>query len=184
MASLISFTTPLPANGTVSSGSQFISRATTITGTVIANVAGTVNIDQGGDGINFDTTTTISVGVSTGVSINVPVISQYFQVRYINGGNPQTAFRLYVNARDPYGAFLANALPPSSGGAYGVLLYNVEQDTYQYVGRYDGADELGAITAAVNYKNVAGKYAAFQVGNAIVSSETPIFSTEHAPDSF
>lgn len=184
MAALIQFTTPLPAAGTVSSNSQFIPRATTFTGTLYSDVAGTLNIDQGGDGNNWDTTTAIAATPGAGVSINVTVLGQYFQVRYTNGGTPQTAFRLFINARDPYGAFLANALPPSSGGAYAILLYNVEQNTYQYVGRYDGADQLGAITAAVNYTGKGGKYAAFEVGTAIVSDETPIFSTEHSPNSF
>lgn len=184
MPSLVEFTTPLAASATVSSGPQFIPRGTQVTGTVFADQAGTIYIDQGGDGINWDTTVTSAVAAEIGAAIKVDIISQYFQVRYINGTTAQTQFRLYVDPRDPYGSFLANALPPSPGGAFAILLFNQTQGNYQYVGRYDGADALGAITAAVNYKGQGGKYAAFEVATAIVSDETPVFQTEHSPDSF
>ena len=188
MANLISFTTPLPAGGTATSNAQYISRAVSVTGTVYTDQPGTLYIDQGGDGINWDSTTSVPVPNSTILGVGTPftvnLIAQYFQVRYVNGGIAQTTFRCYANPRDPYGAFLAKALPPSMGGMYAVLWYNQSSGTYQYVGRYDGADELGAITSAVNYKGVGGKYAAFNVNLAVVSDETPVFSTEHSPDSF
>lgn len=188
MANLISFTTPLPANGTQISGPQYLMRAQQITGTVYVDQPGDLYIDQGGDGINWDTTTHFSVPNSTitgvGVSFEVDVVSQYFQVRYVNGNLSQTIFRLYANARDAYGAFLANALPASAGGQYGVLLWNDPQQEYRWIGRFDGSDPYGAITAAVNATGVGGKYACFAVALAAVSQERPVFTTEHSPDAF
>lgn len=182
--SLITFVTPQPANGQVGSGPIYVPRAQTITGTVFSDVSGTIYIDQGGDGLNWDSTVTASITGGLGAAIDVDVVAQYFQIRYVNGNTPQTVFRLYADPRDPYGAFLANALPPSSGGAFAILRFNDALGAYQYVGRFDGADPYGAITAAVVYKNLPGKYAAFPVTNAIVSVETLTSTSQHAPAAF
>lgn len=184
MPNVVSFTGPLPAAGTDSSGPLQVSRALNITGTVYSDVAGTVFVDQGGDGINWDLTTSISVPAATGTAVNVTLIDQFYQVRYTNGGTPQTVFRLFVNPRDPYGAFLAASLPPSSGGAYGILYFSPAATDYTFVGRFDGLDAYNAITNAALAEGQGGKYAAFVVADAWVSDETIVSSTEHSPESF
>lgn len=181
---LVQTTTPLLAAGTFSSGAIITSRALNLTGTVFSDVAGTLYIDQGGDGIDWDYTTDYLVPAGVGTPINVDLLDQYWQVRYTNGSVAQTVFRLFVNPRDPYGAFLQAAQAPSAGGAYGVLFFNSGPHTYTYLGRFDGSDEYGAITNAALTNGSNGKYAAFVVANCVVSDETIVRETEHAPDAF
>lgn len=184
VTNVVSTTAPLLAAGDFSSGPLQTTRALSITGTAFSDVAGNVFVDQGGDGLNWDFTTEIAVSAGVGAEINVTLVDQFYQVRYVNGGTPQTVFRLYVNPRDPYGAFLAASLPPSSGGAFGILYFSPAADNYSFVGRYDGLDAYNAISnAAISTRN-SGKYAAFVVEDAVVSDETIVQATEHAPDSF
>jgi hypothetical protein len=177
-------TVPLLASGTFDSGPIITSRALSFTGSVFSDQSGTLLIEQSGDGNNWDLTTTINVTGGTAAAINVTTLDQYWRVLYTNGGTNQSVFRLYVNARDPYGTFLQAAGVPTPGGAYGVLLYQPGAQTYSFVGRFDGSDEYGAITSAAIATNQNGKYAAFVVANCVVSEETIIRETEHAPDSF
>lgn len=184
MPNVVSFTAPLLAAGTASSAPLQVSRALNITGTVFADQAGTAFVDQSGDGINWDLTTSISVSANTGTQIDVELINQFYRVRYTNGGSAQTIFRLFVNPRDPYGAFLAAALPPSAGGAFAVLFFSPAASDYTYVGRFDGLDGYNAIMNAALSKGESGKYAALVVADAVVSDETIISSTQHNPDAF
>ncbi|MDE3077996.1 MAG: hypothetical protein KGJ86_21435 [Chloroflexota bacterium] len=67
-----------------------------ITGTVFADQAGTLNIDQSSDGGgHWDYTTTIAITASTGAAFSVEVVSPLARLRYVNGSSAQTAFRLY-----------------------------------------------------------------------------------------
>lgn len=181
---LIQFITPLASAGTAASSAYQMTRASSVTGTAIADVAGTLYVDQGGDGVNWDSTTSFAIAPNTGISFNVPLITQYFRVRYTNGGTPQTIFRVFADPRDPYGTFLAAAQAASPGGAYGVLLFNTGSNSYQYIGRYDGADAFNAISNAAVVANQSGKYAAFAVASASVSDETLQKTTTHSADSF
>lgn len=182
MASLISTTTPLAANGTFDSTVQSLSRAVAITGSVFADEPGTVEIQQSGDGVNWDVTTSYTVQANTGVAINVDVVSQFFQVIYTNGSTDQTVFRLYVDIRDPYGDFLIAASGPSAGGAYVVLFQG--PSGWQYIGRYDGTDSWNACGNAAISKKQSGTYAAIPVTLLTVSNETLQTTTEHAPGTF
>lgn len=184
MSNVVSFTAPLLAAGTATSGPLQTTRALNITGTVFADAAGTVYVDQGGDGNNWDYTTSVAVAANTGTSINVTLIDSWYQVRYINGPAAQTVFRCFVNPRDPYGAFLQNALPPSSGGAFAVFLYQPGSGAYSWVGRFDGLDAWNAITNAALSIGQNGKYAASPVTQFVVSTEAIDRSTTHSPDSF
>lgn len=184
MPSLIEFTQPLNANQTIVSGAQNISRATEITGTVFADQPGTIYIEQSGDAQNWDINISANVSANVGEAIEVSVIAQYFRIRYVNGSNSQTIFRLFADARDPYGAFLQAALAPSAGGAWAVLRWNPTTSFYTYVGRFDGLDGWNACGNAAVATNQSGKYAAFAVDNAVVSDETLLRDTEHSPDSF
>jgi hypothetical protein len=46
------------------------------------------------NGTNWDITKTYSVSATTGAYVAVPVLAQYFRVKYTNGGTLQTSFRL------------------------------------------------------------------------------------------
>jgi hypothetical protein len=184
MPSLVTSTATLAAAGTFSSGPLQIQRAISITGTVFSDQDGTLYIDQGGDGVNWDYTLSFALEGDTGVDVDTPLLSQWFQVRYTNGAVTQNVFRLNIDARDPYGAFLQPALTPSSGGAYAVLMYNPGSGVYSYVGRFDGTDGYNACgNAALSTGNTA-KYASALVTNFTVSDETILQTTEHTPDSF
>lgn len=181
---LIDDIAPLPASATYTSPVEFVQRGTQITGTVLADQTGTLNIDQSGDGVNFDYTVSHAVTANTGLGFEQDIVAQYWRIRYVNGGTLQTVFRLFADARDPYGDFLAAGLAPSPGGAWAVLQVSPLSGEYVYVGRFDGSDGWGACGNAATFLNQAGKYAAFPVATATVSDETLMLSTEHNPDAF
>lgn len=174
---------PLPASGNFTSTPQFAQRAESITGTVFADQSGTLKILQGGDGVNFDSITTYNISANIGFGFDVDLISNYWQVIYVNGSSAQTVFRLFANPRDPYGAFLQTANPPSPGGTYAVLQAN-SNGGYSYVGRFNGFDGWAACQNAAIFTKTNAKYAAFDVSLATVSDETILQTTTHAPDSF
>lgn len=182
MPSLISTTTPLTASQEFDSTVQSLTRAVQITGSVFADQPGTLYVEQSGDGINFDTSVPISVPASTGVKIEVDVVSQFFRVRYVNNTTTQTAFRLYVDIRDPYGQFLLSALNPSSGGAW-LVLYSSPQG-WQVVGRFDGLDGWNANGNAAISTKTNGKYASILVSAVTVSQETLTTNSTHGPAAF
>lgn len=174
---------PLPSSGNFTSTPQFAQRAVSITGTVFADKAGTLKILQGGDGVNFDSVTTYNISANVGFGFEVDLLSNYWQVVYVNTNSPQTVFRLFASPRDPYGAFLQASNPPSPGGAYAVLQAN-SSGGYSYVGRFDGFDGWTACQNAAIFTRTNAKYAAFDVSLATVSDETILETTEHSPDSF
>lgn len=70
-----------------------------ITGTVFADQAGTLHIEQSPDGTNWDITTdiTVAAGVAQGFSIEPLTVDA--RARYVNGATPQGTFRLAVFTR-------------------------------------------------------------------------------------
>lgn len=93
-------TTPLGAAATYETATSFVCGGNArITGTVFADQAGTLYVDQSSDGTNFDTTTSVSVTASTGAPFSVEVVAPYGRLRYVNGATAQTVFRLYAFAR-------------------------------------------------------------------------------------
>lgn len=183
MSSLIQTTTPLGSGGSFVSSAQQTTRATQITGSVFADQAGTLYIEQGGDGTNWDNVTEIAVEANIGTSIEIDVTNQFIRARFLNGASAQATFRLYVDLRDPYGAFLLPASGPSPGGAYAVLFDDPARG-YQFVGRFDGIDGWNANGNAAIAAGRGGKYASFLVANAIVSDEVLMTVSEHGPDVF
>ncbi len=98
MARFDATTTPLAGNGVWTSGTLITDTYDTVTGTVFADQAGTVNVEQSQDGTNWDFNTTVAVTASTGAAINVALVAPYFRIRYVNSATPQTIFRLKVKA--------------------------------------------------------------------------------------
>ena len=181
---VVSTTTPLAASSSFTSSSQFVQRATQITGTVFANQNGILEIEQSGDDTNWDATTSLAVTANSGQGFEIDLLSQWWRIVFNNtSSSAQTIFRLYADPRDPYGDFLAASSGPSAGGAYAVLYFNTS-DTYNYVGRFDGLDGYNANANAALSQNISGKYASFLVDTATISDETIIQTTTHAPDSF
>lgn len=181
----LSTTTPLNAGATYNSGSIAVTRGVRISGTVFADRPGTIFIEQSGDGSNWDVSASYSVASSQGSGFEEDVVAPFFRVRFTNtSSSNQTVFRLYGFLQDVYGAFLAAASGPSSGGAWAVLQWNANTGSYIYVGRFDGLDGYNANGNAAVSKNQSGKYAAFPVVDAVVSDETLQTDTLHVADTF
>lgn len=73
--------------------------AQNITGTVFADQAGTLYIEQSFDGTNFDVSASYSIAANTGEGFSEPVLAPSARIRFVNGGTAQTAhFRLFGRA--------------------------------------------------------------------------------------
>lgn len=102
-------TTPLTGSATWTSQPRMSLRKPSITGTVFADQAGTVYVDQSFDAnaenpatagtANWDTSTSTAVTASTGTSFNVTVVAPYWRIRYVNGAAAQATFRLSAQSR-------------------------------------------------------------------------------------
>ena len=98
MAHFSSTTTALNSGQTVTLGPFQTDRGQNITGTVFADQAGTLYIEQSFDGTNWDKSTSISVSASAGQGFTEAIIAPIARVRYVNGGTNQGTFRLYARA--------------------------------------------------------------------------------------
>jgi hypothetical protein len=95
MARNIGSSTPLGANGVWTDTLQ-AGREDFIVGLVFSDVAGSLLVEQGIDGTNWDYDTTIAVSANTGVAFKHDVYAPYVRLTYTNGATPQTAFRLHA----------------------------------------------------------------------------------------
>jgi hypothetical protein len=82
---LVQTTTPV---GTTSytSKSFYTQGFARIVGTAFSNTAGSLNVDQSSDGVNWDVSTTTAVSAGTGTSFSVEVVAPYARVRF--AGSP------------------------------------------------------------------------------------------------
>jgi hypothetical protein len=94
-----STTTPLAANATWISPTESDPRTGRVVGSVFADQAGQICVDQSPDGINWDVSDCFAVSDNQGLGFSVEKIAQYARVRYVNGAAAQTGFRLYVYRR-------------------------------------------------------------------------------------
>jgi len=90
-----STTTALEANASWTSTSQEILNFGRITGTVFANVAGTIYVEQSPDNTNWDVVDSWSVTANAGLGFSVELVARYVRVRFLNGAEAQTTFRLF-----------------------------------------------------------------------------------------
>ena len=67
-----------------------------IVGSVFADQAGTLYIEQSPDNTNWDIVDSFSVSANAGLGFSVEKVVQYTRVRYVNSTVAQTAFRLYI----------------------------------------------------------------------------------------
>lgn len=183
MSSTISTTIPIGSEDTYESPVVAVNNGgTKLTGTVFADQAGLLFINQSSDGINFDGTTQLVVEAGVGLEWSVLIFAPWIQVVYENGSVTQTVFRLYGNVRDDNGNFISPQTP-SSGGQFAVL-QATSNGSYVYVGRFDGNTGWDACGFAAISQNHTGKYAAFDVSTGTVADETVVRSTDSIPASF
>ncbi len=180
------------ARETFTSDTFLVPRAVAVTGSIAITweegegMYACVYVDQSGDGINWDLTSSQKVEPDgEGDPIEVELYDQYFRVRVVNNGEvPQTVLRLFVNARDIYGAFITKQEPPTPGGAWISLFYNPSTERYQVVDRFEAADGFLANGEAAIHNKRNGKYASFPVNAATVTHETIEPTTEHLTEPF
>jgi hypothetical protein len=94
-----STTTPLPASGSWTSPVDNKLETGRIVGSIIADQAGTLYVEQSPDNVNWDIVDSFSVSANTGLKFSVEKVVQYARVRFVNGVTAQTVFRLYVYRR-------------------------------------------------------------------------------------
>lgn len=84
-------TTPgnVPGHVTLTSGGD------TIRGSVYSDQSGTIYIEQSGDHVNWDVSTSYAITGGNGQGFVENVVSPYCRLRYVNGATAQTAFRLF-----------------------------------------------------------------------------------------
>jgi len=88
-------TTALAASGSYTSSSIITNGHSRITGSVFADQAGTLNVQQSSDGTNWDVVSSFSVLASAGTGFSVELVCPYVRLNYVNGATAQTVFRLY-----------------------------------------------------------------------------------------
>lgn len=92
----------LGSNTVLTSGQTYTSsvfntdRADSISGSVFADQAGTIFIEQSGDKVNWDISTSYAVTASDGKGFSENLLMPFVRVRYVNGGTNQGAFRLFA----------------------------------------------------------------------------------------
>lgn len=71
-------------------------RADSISGSVFADVGGTIFIEQSGDGTNWDISTSYAVPAADGKGFSESILVPFVRIRYVNGGTNQAAFRIFA----------------------------------------------------------------------------------------
>jgi len=96
MATGQSTTVPLAGGATYTSGTMTGDGYRRITGSVTANVAGTLYVEQSPNGgVNWDISDAITVGAGEAKGFCVEVCCPSLRIRYVNGAAAQATFRLY-----------------------------------------------------------------------------------------
>jgi hypothetical protein len=100
LVQLDSTTTALAANGTYTTPSAFsLSGYDKIVGSVFADQAGTLLIEQSWDGTHWDVVSTVNVSANSGQGFSIDVVAPNGRLVYTNGSTAQTTFRLYAGGK-------------------------------------------------------------------------------------
>lgn len=94
-----STTTPLGIDGTWTSPVDSELNTGRLIGSVLADQAGTLYIEQSPDNTNWDVVDSYAISANAGIGFSVEKVAEYIRARYVNGGVAQTAFRLYIYRR-------------------------------------------------------------------------------------
>lgn len=92
--SLSTTATALGAGATYTGTAGACNKFTYLKGTCKTDQAGTLYIEQAGDGANYDNVDTIAIAAGVGVGYKVAVVGQRIRVRFTNGAVAQGYFRL------------------------------------------------------------------------------------------
>lgn len=95
MPRIATTTVPLLAAGTYTQEIE-VGLGDRITGAVFADQIGTIFLEQSGDEINWDVSTSYAVPASDGKGFSEEILLPFVRIRYVNGGTPQTIFRLFI----------------------------------------------------------------------------------------
>ena len=68
-------------------------------GSVFADQAGTIYIEQSPNNTNWDVVDSYAVSANAGIGFSVEKVAEHIRARYVNGGVAQTVLRLYVYKR-------------------------------------------------------------------------------------
>lgn len=92
-------TTPLVAAAEFNTGVITLGANIVIIGSVFADEGGTLYIEQSYDAINWDVSTSYSITANDGKGFSEEIVADYAQIRYVNGGDDQTEFRIHISLR-------------------------------------------------------------------------------------
>lgn len=93
--SAVSSSAPLEANAEfISDWERRRPGIRSLFGSVFADKAGILHIEQSRDGVNADVSEPIEVKAGDGQGFTEVLVADFWRVRYTNGGTKQTAFRL------------------------------------------------------------------------------------------
>jgi len=70
-----------------------------ISGSVFADQAGTLYVEQSPNGSNWDVSESVAVSAGVGAKFTYEIVCPYARIRYVNGATGQTTFRLYAHLR-------------------------------------------------------------------------------------
>lgn len=172
MSTLNSSTAVLGAGATFTGSSEDVTQYSTISIFVIASHASATDglvIEQSVNGTNWDNSDTYTISANSGKTISVAAISNFFRIRYINGGTLQTSFRLSVKLHKSY-------MKPSSvkpQDARGNDNDMEEQISYQC--NFNGSTWDRSRTSAKGVQPDNGQYAPVQAAKD--SGRTPVTFT-------
>lgn len=88
-------TTNLLAAGVFQAVHEDLLQYKTVIVTAFASHAGSVAIEQSGDGTNWDLVASVAVPATTGTTLTAVLSLRDVRITYTNGGTPQTTFRLF-----------------------------------------------------------------------------------------
>jgi len=92
----VDYSTALGISGSYTSSAVDGLTLRRVTGTVYANQAGTLNIQESKDGTTYRIITTQAITASTPYGFDAIFHSRYLRLNYVNGATAQTAFELVV----------------------------------------------------------------------------------------
>jgi len=94
-----STTTPLGAGASWTSPTDSSLTTGRLIGSVFADQAGTLYIEQSPDNVNWDIVDSYAISANAGIGFSVEKVAEHIRVRYVNGGVAQTVFRLFIYRR-------------------------------------------------------------------------------------
>lgn len=92
-------TTALAENGEWVSQVGMRERHDTVDGSVYADKAGKIYIEQSQDGSHWDISASYEIEEEDGKGFSEPLVLPYWRIRYVNGSDDQGAFRISADTQ-------------------------------------------------------------------------------------